>query len=126
GSAFSGKALTDILAIGLVATNKASAGDEYHDRVRPFDRVHGLINVQTVARIIAVSHVAADLDAIASLLFEQGLVHRLREMQIEHGTARAGAVLPRSIVASPVCLSLLHVPETTTSFDSADCSGRFV
>src|SRR5580704_7030185 len=88
GNAFSGKALADILAIGLVTPNEAAAGDEYHDRVRRFDRVHGLINVQAVAGIVAVRDIAADLDAVAALLFEEGLVQRLREMQIEHGTAR--------------------------------------
>ena len=80
GDTFPGKALADILAICLVAANEAAAGDEDHDRMRRCGTMHGLINVQAVARIAAVCNIAADLDAIAALILEQRFVHRLREM----------------------------------------------
>ena len=87
------KILTDVFPICLVAANEAPAGHEYHHRFRSRAALLRPVHIQPLAIIGSVGDVASDLHTIARLILEQGLVHRLREIHIEHGAVRANTPL---------------------------------
>src|ERR1700743_945914 len=111
---FPGKALADVLSIGLIAANEPAAGDEYHDRTRRGAASARRVNIQALAGIVPIRDVAVDVDSVAPLTPEQRLIHRLRKMQIEDCALRADAFLPCGGAACTVEISLLHGLQTAS------------
>jgi hypothetical protein len=89
--AMAGEELADVLPIRLVAAHEATAMQKHHDRsvCAPGSR---LVDIEAMARILAIGMIARDDDIFTRLLLQQWSIDFLYQRQVEDRAAGTNAL----------------------------------